>query len=120
MHFQVDPPAAKLARCARGAILDVLVDIRPESSSFGSWEAWRLDDENMQMLFVPVGFAHGFCVLSDVAEVEYKCSALYDRDDEVGVLWSSAGIGWPLKEPLLSAKDAALPPLDELRRRLEG
>ena len=71
MHFQPDPPAAKLIRCARGAIVDVLVDIRPESDTFGRWEAYRLDDENLRVLYAPVGFAHGFCVLSDIADVIY-------------------------------------------------
>jgi dTDP-4-dehydrorhamnose 3,5-epimerase len=79
-----------------------------------------LTGENFRQIFVPPGFAHGFCVVSESAEVEYKCTDLYDKDDEFGIAWNSVGIDWPVKEPLLSARDAALPRLDELRKTLEG
>jgi dTDP-4-dehydrorhamnose 3,5-epimerase len=119
LHAQRHRPQGKLVRAVRGEIFDVAVDIRPRSPTFGKHVAARLSEENFHQLFVPPGFAHGFCVLSEVAEVEYKCTAFYDRADEIGLRWDTAGIDWPLREPLLSAKDAALPSLDELRKLLE-
>jgi dTDP-4-dehydrorhamnose 3,5-epimerase len=119
LHAQRQRPQGKLVRAVRGEIFDVAVDLRPRSPSFGKHVAARLSEENFRQLFVPPGFAHGFCVLSEVAEVEYKCTALYDRADEIGVRWDTAGIAWPVRQPLLSAKDAALPSLDELRKVLE-
>src|SRR3954471_9429876 len=114
MHFQLDPPAAKLIRCARGAIVDVLVDIRPESETFGRWEAYRLDDENLRMLYAPVGFAHGFCVLSDVADVIYKQTAYWSADADRGFAPDDpeVGIEWPIPagERLLSDRDRTAPP----------
>jgi dTDP-4-dehydrorhamnose 3,5-epimerase len=115
LHAQRTRPQGKLVRALRGEIFDVAVDIRPGSKSFGGWTAAVLSEENFRQMFVPPGFAHGFCVLSDLAEIEYKCTDFYDRSDEIGVLWDSAGIDWPVKEPLLSAKDAALPRLEDLR-----
>jgi dTDP-4-dehydrorhamnose 3,5-epimerase len=124
MHFQLDPPAAKLVRCARGAILDVLVDIRPESPSFGSWEAWRLDDENMHMLFVPVGFAHGFCVLSEVADVIYKQTAYWSAEADRGFAPDDpdVGIDWPIPadERLLSERDGSAPRFAEVAAELRA
>lgn len=117
LHAQRTRPQGKLVRALRGEIFDVAVDIRPGSKSFGGWTAAVLSEENFRQMFVPPGFAHGFCVLSDLAEIEYKCTDFYDRSDEIGVLWDSAGIDWPVKEPLLSAKDAALPRLEDLRGR---
>jgi dTDP-4-dehydrorhamnose 3,5-epimerase len=96
------------------------VDVRPGSATFGRWVGVRLSETDFRQLFVPPGFLHGFCVLSEEAEVEYKCSEPYDRADEIGARWDSAGIDWPVKEPLLSPRDAALPPLADLRRTLEG
>ena len=119
LHAQRQRPQGKLVRAVRGEIFDVAVDIRPGSPTFGKHVAARLSEENFHQLFVPPGFAHGFCVLSEVAEVEYKCTAFYDRADEIGIRWDTAGIDWPLRDPLLSAKDAALPSLDEVRRMLE-
>jgi dTDP-4-dehydrorhamnose 3,5-epimerase len=119
LHAQRHRPQGKLVRAVRGEIFDVAVDIRPRSPTFGKHVAARLSEENFHQLFVPPGFAHGFCVLSEVAEVEYKCTAFYDRADEIGLRWDTASIDWPLREPLLSAKDAALPSLDELRKLLE-
>ena len=122
MHFQPDPPAAKLVRCARGAIVDVLVDIRPGSASFGAWEAYELDDESMRMLYVPVGFAHGFCVLSDVADVLYKQTAYWEGGADKGFtpLDPDVGIEWPLpaEEMLLSDRDRAAPLLADVRSDL--
>jgi dTDP-4-dehydrorhamnose 3,5-epimerase len=119
LHAQRHRPQGKLVRAVRGEILDVALDLRPGSPSFGKHVAARLSEENFHQLFVPPGFAHGFCVLSEVAEVEYKCTALYDRADEIGVRWDTAGIDWPVRQPLLSPRDAALPSLDEVRRVLE-
>jgi dTDP-4-dehydrorhamnose 3,5-epimerase len=120
LHAQRTRPQGKLVRAVRGEIFDVAVDIRPGSSTFGKWVGERLSEENFRQMFVPPGFAHGFCVLSEVAEVEYKCTDSYDRADEIGARWDSAGIAWPIEEPLLSPRDAALPTLAELRRTLEG
>jgi dTDP-4-dehydrorhamnose 3,5-epimerase len=115
MHFQ--PGMAKLVRCARGSILDVLVDIRPGSASFGHWEGHELDDERHHHLYVPDGFAHGFCVLSETADVIYKCSAYYDPAAESGFRFDDpqVGIKWP--EGLdfqTSERDRSAPLLSEL------
>jgi dTDP-4-dehydrorhamnose 3,5-epimerase len=120
LHAQRRRPQGKLVRVVQGEIFDVAVDIRPGSLSFGQWEATRLSADNFRQMFIPPGYAHGFCVLSEVAEVEYKCTAFYDRADEIGARWDSAGIDWPIDQPLLSPKDAALPTLAELRRTLES
>jgi dTDP-4-dehydrorhamnose 3,5-epimerase len=113
MHFQPEPPAAKLVRCARGAIVDVLVDIRPESDTFGRWEAYRLDDENLRMLYAPLGFAHGFCVVSDVADVIYKQTAYWSADADRGFAPDDpeVGIEWPIppEERMLSERDRTAP-----------
>lgn len=113
LHAQLRRPQGKLVRAVKGEIFDVAVDIRKGSPTFGKWVGATLSEENFRQLFIPPGFAHGFCVLSEIAEVEYKCTDFYDKADEIGVLWSSAGIDWPVKEPLLSPKDAALPRLDQ-------
>lgn len=97
MHFQIGDGQAKLVRCARGAIVDVVVDIRRGSPTFGQWEAFELDDERLLQVFVPIGFAHGFCVTSEVADVVYKCSSYYDGDIERGIRYDDpdVGIEWP-------------------------
>ena len=120
LHAQRRRPQGKLVRAVRGEIFDVAVDVRPGSPTFGKWVGARLSEESFRQMFIPPGFAHGFCVLSDIAEVEYKCSDFYDRADEIGARWDSAGIEWPIKDPLLSPKDAALPTLLELRKTLES
>jgi dTDP-4-dehydrorhamnose 3,5-epimerase len=106
MHFQ--PGQAKLVRCARGAIFDVIVDIRKGSPTFGGWEGFELNDESHHQLFVPDGFAHGFCVLSDVADVTYKVTSYYDPTTESGFRFDdpAVGIEWPLTgdEILVSAQ----------------
>jgi dTDP-4-dehydrorhamnose 3,5-epimerase len=115
MHFQ--PGQAKLVRCARGAILDVVVDIRPGSASFGSWEGVELDDRTYRQLYVPDGFAHGFCVLSEVADVLYKVSTYYDPAVESGFRFDDpdVGIEWPAGLVLeTSARDRGAPLLREL------
>lgn len=118
LHWQTAPhPQAKLIRVLEGEILDVAVDIREGSSTFGRWVAVPLSAENFRQLFVPVGFAHGFLVTSEVAEVEYKCSDIYDPAAERGLMWNDPelAITWPVSEPLLSARDRAHPPLAALR-----
>lgn len=115
MHFQ--PGMGKLVRCARGSALDVLVDIRRGSPGFGQWEAFELDDVDHHQLYCPDGFAHGFCVLSDRADVVYRCSAYYDPEHEGGFAYNDAGVGiaWPLALELhASARDAAAPTLAEI------
>jgi len=120
LHAQRRRPQGKLVRAAQGEIFDVAVDIRPSSATFGKWVGASLSGENFRQMFIPPGFAHGFCVLSGSAEVEYKCTDFYDRADEIGVRWDSAGIEWPIEDPLLSPKDAALPTLLEIREALES
>ena len=116
MHFQ--PGMAKLVRCARGAILDVVVDIRPDSETHGEWEAHELSDENARQLYVPEGFGHGFCVLSDVADVLYSCSTYYDAEAEDGFAFDDpeVGVEWPPElELTASERDRTARPLRELR-----
>jgi dTDP-4-dehydrorhamnose 3,5-epimerase len=97
MHFSIGEGQAKLVRCARGRILDVVVDLRRASPTFGEWESQELDDVNLHQLYIPVGFAHGFCVLSEIADVTYKCSTYYHADVERGFRYNDPDIGieWP-------------------------
>jgi dTDP-4-dehydrorhamnose 3,5-epimerase len=120
MHFQ--PGMAKLVRCARGRIFDVVVDIRPGSAAFGRWESFELSDENHHQLYCPDGFAHGFCVLSDLADVVYRCSAYYDPAREGGFRFDDpeVGIDWPELDFNTSERDSAAPLLSELRDSLAG
>jgi len=117
MHFQAGPPQAKLVRVARGAIVDVLVDVRRGSPAFGRWEAYELDDERMRVLYVPTGFAHGFCALGEINDVIYKQTAYYDPSLEGGIAWDDpdVGIEWPSGLELqVSERDAAAPRLAEI------
>jgi dTDP-4-dehydrorhamnose 3,5-epimerase len=118
MHFQ--PGMAKLIRCSRGEVVDVLVDIRKGSPAFGQWEAYTLNDENLRELYCPDGFAHGFCVTSDVADVVYKCSAYYDPEAESGFAYSDpdVGIEWPDVELIPSDRDSGAPPLKDVESEL--
>ena len=121
MHFQVGPGLAKLVRCARGRILDVVVDLRHGSPTYAQWEGFELDDLVMRQLYVPVGFAHGFCALSDVADVMYKQTAYYDPQLERAIAWNDpdVAIEWPTElEPSVSARDAAAPRLREIAPEL--
>jgi dTDP-4-dehydrorhamnose 3,5-epimerase len=121
MHYQ--PGMAKLVRCARGAILDVIVDIRPDSETFGEWEAHELSEANARQLYVPDGFGHGFCVVSEVADVLYKCSAYYDAEAEGGFAYDDpeVGIVWPQDtEHVVSDRDRTAPSLAEIRQTLVG
>ena len=117
LHFQVgDRPQAKLVRCARGAILDVVVDIRRGSPTFSRWEAWQLDDERGLQLYCPVGFAHGFVVLSDVADVVYRCSDYYDPSGDSSIRFDDPAIGidWPGGPHTVSDRDRSAPLLAEV------
>ena len=121
MHFHIGDGVAKLVRCARGRIVDVIVDLRRGSPTYAQWEAVELDDASMRELYVPVGFAHGFCVLSEVADVLYKQTAYYDPAVERGIAWDDpeVAIVWPAEiEPIVSARDAAAPTLRELADEL--
>jgi dTDP-4-dehydrorhamnose 3,5-epimerase len=120
LHFQTDPGQAKLLRCSRGRIFDAVVDLRRDSPTFGRWEGHELDDQAHRQLYVPVGFAHGFCVLSDVADVTYRMSSYYDPATEAEIAWDDpeVGIEWPLRDPVLSDRDREAPRLAEIADEL--
>jgi dTDP-4-dehydrorhamnose 3,5-epimerase len=122
LHFHVGPGVGKLVRCARGRIADVAVDLRKGSPTYGQWERVDLDEQSMRELYVPVGFAHGFCVLSDVADVMYKQTEYYDPQVERAIAWNDpdVGIEWPLPldELIVSERDARAPLLRELADEL--
>jgi len=119
LHYQLGQPQAKLVRVMLGEVYDVAVDVRTGSETFGRWTSVTLSAENKRMLFVPEGFAHGFCVISESAEFAYKCSDFYAPAEERGIIWNDPelAIGWPLGdvEPILSTKDAAYGPLSAMR-----
>ena len=117
LHFQHKHPQGKLVSVSRGSVFDVAVDIDPQSATFGKYVGLELNDENHLQLWIPPGYAHGFCVLSDVADFQYKCTDFYYPDDESGVIWNDPDINipWPLHSPLLSEKDQKLPRLRELK-----
>ena len=116
MHYQLWHPQDKLVYVISGEIYDVVVDVRRGSPTFKRWEAFYLSGQNKQQLFIPQGFAHGFCVISDKADVIYKCSDFYIPDDEYGVLWSDPGSGikWPIENPIITEKDNCHPRLDDI------
>lgn len=120
LHYQLDNPQGKLVHVARGSIFDVAVDIRIGSPTFGQWFGTELNDENLRSMWVPPGFAHGFTVLSDVADVIYKCTRLYEGSDDRGVAWNDVriGISWPDAHPVVSQKDAVYEGLSESRTDL--
>ena len=108
LHFQLPPfDETKLVRCINGAILDVFVDLRMDSKSFGRWDAIELSAQNKKMILIPRGFAHGFCTLSGISEVVYKVDNFYSKEYELGLLWNDPdlGINWPVSKPILSDKD---------------
>ena len=116
LHFQKTKPQGKLVRVVRGEVYDVAVDIRANSKTFGKWEGVILSEDNKKQFWVPPGFAHGFVVLSDIADFEYKCTDFYDSTDEGSILWSDPdlGIQWPVQNPIVSAKDAVAKQLADL------
>lgn len=117
LHFQKTKPQGKLVRVVRGEVCDVAVDIRPGSPTYGQWEAVILSEENKNQFWVPPGCAHGFVVLSEAADFEYKCTDFYDPSDEGSLLWSDPelNISWPIDNPTLSEKDANAPLLADLK-----
>jgi dTDP-4-dehydrorhamnose 3,5-epimerase len=116
LHFQRTRPQGKLVSVSRGAVYDVAVDIDPQSATCGQFVGVELNDENHRQLWVPPGYAHGFCVISEVADFQYKCTDYYQPEDEGGLLWNDpdVGIPWPVAEPQLSAKDQLNPRLRDL------
>jgi dTDP-4-dehydrorhamnose 3,5-epimerase len=120
MHFQVGDGMAKLVRCARGSILDVVVDLRRGSPTFGRWQGFELNDENLHQLYCPIGFAHGFVVLSEIADVMYKCSGYYDESIERGIAWNDpeVAIDWPDIPLQTSDRDSTAPRLSEIAHEL--
>ena len=120
LHFQTEPGQAKLVRCSAGRIFDVAVDLRRGSPTFGQWEGHELDDRAHRQLLIPVGFGHGFCVLSDSADVDYQLSSYYDPATESGIAWDDPDVGveWPVDEPLLSERDKSAPKLADVADEL--
>jgi dTDP-4-dehydrorhamnose 3,5-epimerase len=120
MHFQVGDGLGKLVRCARGRIFDVAVDVRRGSPTYRRWVGVTLSADNFKQCWVPPGFAHGFCVMSDVAQVEYKCTDLYDPRSEIGLMWNDPALGvtWPIQKPILSPRDQMHPRLRDLEELL--
>jgi dTDP-4-dehydrorhamnose 3,5-epimerase len=120
LHYQQEHPQGKLVRVVRGRIFDVAADVRLGSPTFGKWVGVTLDEESKQSLWIPPGFAHGFCVVSDEADVVYKATDFYTPSDEKGIIWNdpSLAIEWPCKNPTLSAKDLDFKPLSPTRSDL--
>jgi len=120
IHFSIGDGQAKLVRCARGSIFDAVVDLRRGSPTFGEWEGHELDDRALRQLYVPIGFGHGFCVTSEVADVFYKCSSYYDAEIERGIAYDDpdVGIDWPHIELIVSARDAEAPRLADVAGEL--
>jgi dTDP-4-dehydrorhamnose 3,5-epimerase len=114
--IHVQPGQAKLVRCARGRIFDVAVDLRPDSPTYRRWEGYELDDVDHRQLLIPDGFGHGFCVLSDTADVIYRVSSYFDPELEWGVAWDDpeVAVDWPVRDPVLSERDRSAPSLAEL------
>ncbi len=120
LHFQCRRQQAKLVRATRGEVFDVAVDVRRGSPSFLQWTGCLLSAANFRQLYIPRGFAHGFCVVSTTAEVQYKCDDYYDGDDELAIAWNDPQIGvdWPVEEPLLSDRDRSAPTIASCLERL--
>jgi len=120
LHLQARRPQGKLIRVVEGEIFDVAVDVRRGSPSFGRWVGHSLSAENFRQCWVPPGFAHGFCVLSEFAHVEYKCTELYDPAGELGIVWNDPALGivWPIQNPIVSDRDRRHPKLAELMAML--
>ena len=116
LHFQFPSWQGKLIRVIQGEVFDVAVDVRRESADFGKWYGTYLSEENKHQLYVPEGFAHGFCVTSDVADVVYKCTSVYNPSEDFSLSWNDPqiGISWPIDDPILSAKDHNAMSLDDL------
>jgi dTDP-4-dehydrorhamnose 3,5-epimerase len=120
LHFQIGRPQGKLVACLRGTVFDVAVDVRVGSPTFGRWTSVTLSENLPQLLWIPPGFAHGFCAMSEVADITYKCTDVYAPGNERGVVWNDKEIGveWPIREPILSPRDRALPSLRDVMNEL--
>jgi dTDP-4-dehydrorhamnose 3,5-epimerase len=120
LHLQLRRPQGKLIRVIEGEIFDVAVDVRRGSPTFGRWVGIALTADNFKQVYVPAGFAHGFAVVSPTAQVEYKCTDLYDPESELGIAWNdpALGIAWPVADPILSARDARHPALADVLDQL--
>lgn len=120
LHFQKTKPQGKLVSVTQGSVFDVAVDLRPESPTFGQHHSVILSEENFLQFYIPPGFAHGFCVLSDTASFQYKCTDYYDPTDESGLIWNDPdlGIEWPVSNPVVSAKDCFLPSLASIKEKI--
>jgi len=120
LHLQLRRPQGKLVRVVEGEIFDVAVDVRLGSTTFGRWIAVSLSADNFRQCYVPPGFAHGFCVVTPIAQVEYKCTDLYDPQSEIGIAWNdpALAIPWPVRDPILSSRDRHHPTLAEQADRL--
>ena len=107
MHFQKNYPQGKIVKASRGEILDVIVDLRKDSLTYGTWQSFRLSEQNKLQVWIPPGFAHGFLVMSDSADIDYKCTEYYHPEDELCLLWNDpeVAIDWPINDPILSEKD---------------
>jgi len=118
LHFQLENPQGKLVSAGTGTVFDVAADVNPDSPTYRQWVGVELSEENHRQLWIPPGYAHGFCVLSDIADFQYKCTALYHPESDGGVLWNDPelDIAWPVETPLLSQKDQQLPMLSEATR----
>jgi len=114
LHYQLNHPQGKLVYVTHGSAFDVAVDIRRESETYGQWYGVELNDENHFQLYIPPGYAHGFCALSDVVDFNYKCTDIYHPEDEYGIIWNdpTINVAWPVSSPVLSNKDKQFPPLD--------
>lgn len=117
LHLQKSRPQGKLVSCSLGAVYDVAVDVNPKSPTFGEYVGLELSGENHKQLWIPPGYAHGFCVLTETADFQYKCTDLYFPEDEGGLIWndSTVAIDWPIDNPLLSEKDLKLPTLTQIK-----
>lgn len=120
LHFQLENPQGKLVSAGTGAVFDVAADVNPDSPTYRRWVGVELNEENHRQLWIPPGYAHGFCVLSEVADFQYKCTALYHPQSDSGVVWNDPDINikWPVDVPLLSGKDVKLPMLKVVERKL--
>ena len=116
LHYQINPGQAKLVRVTQGEVFDVVLDIRKESSTYGKWWSLHISETNKLQLYIPLGFAHGFCVLSESAEFLYKCSDYYSPENELGIIWNDPdlAIKWPIENPILSEKDNVYPRFNEI------
>jgi len=120
LHFQLENPQGKLVSAGTGAVYDVAADVNPDSPTYGEWVGVELTEDNHRQLWIPPGYAHGFCVLSEIADFQYKCTSLYHPQSDGGVLWNDPDldIRWPIESPLLSDKDIGLPKLSDVKREL--